>query len=236
MKKINLVLSINIHENIHFLRKQINNIKQFVKTSYIIIINANNTMFKELNKYKFITSQKNIIVNPDYFDKKRYHGSILKGIYSNLKYICDNYEFNYFIVLSSRNLFYREINLNFENDLVNLKVNIKKNQYIKWPWWQVAILTKFYQHFKRNKLILSRSPHEGLLFDYNSALKIILFFKNNNSIKSNLFNFYICAEEFAIQTILINYNGYYDLGNGVWTNNNLEKLNKNKFLYKVERK
>ena len=43
-----LVLSINVHECLGFLLKQLKNINEHVKVSYIVILNANDLMFKEI--------------------------------------------------------------------------------------------------------------------------------------------------------------------------------------------
>ena len=112
-----IVFSINVHNNKDFLIKQIKNISDFVSLNYIVIINANNYMYNEILNCPFIKSNNNIVLNNDYLDKKRFHGSLTKGIYLNMKYAMKNYNFKYFVILSSRNLFYNRITT---NDLDNL--------------------------------------------------------------------------------------------------------------------
>jgi len=106
-----LVFSINVYENINFLIYQLENIKKYVKSNYIIILNANKIMYDEIKNNRYIKNNNSyIILYPDYLNKKRFHGSLTEGIYKNMKYAIDNYNYKYFIVLSSRNVFYTELN------------------------------------------------------------------------------------------------------------------------------
>ena len=63
---IDIIFSINVHEKISFLIKQLKNIQNFVLLNYVIIINANTEMYHIISNDEFILSQKNIILNPDY--------------------------------------------------------------------------------------------------------------------------------------------------------------------------
>ena len=49
-----IIFSINVHEKIIFLLKQIQNIEKYVKVKYKIIINPNSYMFNEITKNNFI--------------------------------------------------------------------------------------------------------------------------------------------------------------------------------------
>ena len=66
-KNYNFIISINVHEKPNFLKKQINNIKQFVEDDFLIIINPNVKMYSLLkNDYFFLDN--NIIITPDKFN------------------------------------------------------------------------------------------------------------------------------------------------------------------------
>ena len=80
---MNIVISINVYKLVPFLLTQIENITCYVKTSHIIILNCNNYMFNELKKIKL---PKNIFINPEIINKKRYHGSLTHGIISNMRF------------------------------------------------------------------------------------------------------------------------------------------------------
>ena len=92
-----IIFSINVHEKIDFLIKQLRNINYYVSLNYIVLINANNAMYNKLKKCDYIISQTNIVLNPYYFNKSRNHGSLTKGIYSNMKYAINNYRFKYLL-------------------------------------------------------------------------------------------------------------------------------------------
>ena len=187
-------------------------------------------MINEISKCEFFTSQDNIFLNPEYFKKKRFTGLITKGIYSNMVYAINNFEFKYFIILSSRNMFYNKLNKENYNFLPTNCKHVMKGKTIKdleiksWHW-PSFLKTKLSKYIKENNLLFSSSPHEGLTFDYISCQKIIDFLNNSVHIKNDLFNWKGCIEEFALQTICINLTGYYYyIGNGWDTNHDINNL------------
>ena len=111
-----ILISINVHEKIDFLMEQLDNIHFF--TSHLnvcIIYNCNNFMLQELSKHEF-KSYKNlkIIINPESIKKRRWHGSLCKGIIKNMEYaINNNIKFCEFIVVSSRNILHKKLELSF---------------------------------------------------------------------------------------------------------------------------
>ena len=236
MIETDIIFSINVHQDIDFLLSQIINIDEYVDLNYIIILNANEYMYHKLKINKIINKINFLQINPVYFNKKIFHGSLTKGIFSNMEFVMNKYNFKYFIVLSSRNLFYNKLNkktCNFSKICAGFNFN---NINIKEWFWHSFVKTDLSKYIIKNKLLFSASAHEGLTFDYISCKKIILFLNKNNSIKKNLFNWNHCVEEFALQTICINLTGYYYyLGNGTGTNNNVRNLPKNKFVYKTVR-
>ena len=85
-----LIISINTHEKKYFLLEQIKNIKYFTKSisNILIIYNCNEYM---LNQICDVSDNKiTIIRNPEIINKKRFHGSLTQGIFSNLKYVVKN--------------------------------------------------------------------------------------------------------------------------------------------------
>ena len=74
LKTIPLVISINVFEKPHFLLKQLDNIRKYVKIDYIIILNCNDYMLNVLHQYNLPS---NVHVNPVFINKRRYHGSLL---------------------------------------------------------------------------------------------------------------------------------------------------------------
>ena len=229
-KYYDCIISINVHEKFNFLLKQLECIKMNVNLTYAVILNCNDYMFNECKKYKL---PNNVYINNIILNKKRFHGSLLNGIYNNMVYGISNFNFKYFIVASSRSFFGNNLRLKDLNRISKNKI-VQKNDYNKW-WWPLfkqTLLAKYYLEHNKN---LYKSPHEGLVFNEKCCLKIINFIENNPIIKNDLFNFEGCVEEFAFQTIAINLGeNFYYIGNGT-KDKKLNINNKNKFMYKIIR-
>ena len=234
---IDIIFSINVHEKKNFLIKQIKNITDYVSVNHIIIINANEYMYNEILNCPIIKSKDNIVLNEDFLDKERYHGSLTKGIYLNMKYAINNYEFKYFIILSSRNMFYNKLTYENYNSLVKISNGQTYQQIDVKTWhWPSFLKTNLSKYIIKNKLLFSREFHEGLTFNYMSCKEIINFLNSNNDISFNLFNWENCVEEFALQTICINLTGYYyHIGNWgyFYIPTDIQNLPKNRFVYKA---
>lgn len=237
MKNIYLIISINIHENIKFLFFQLNNIKKYVKIKYIVILNSNEKMFNALKKYKIKLELLNCIVNHQFLNKKKFHGSITEGIYSNILLALNKYKFKYFLILSSKDIFWNYLNNEF---ISNIKQNIILN-YCNYnvnkiiPWFKMIFLkTLFAKYIIQKKLKFFCCPHEGLMFDYISCTIIKNFLQKYTITQKHLFNFNACIEEFALQTIVFNNSkNIYYIGNGTQTFNKLQDFSSHKIIYKI---
>jgi len=239
-KTYDVIISINVHEKVSFLMKQLNNIKENVNCSYAIILNCNDYMYEEC---KNTILPENVYINPEIINKQRNHGSMTHGIYSNMNYALDHFDFKYFIICSSRNFFDNNMKLEDLNKVVELNSDnhLRWKDYIAdynewhWPNFSKILLFKYYR--KKNKELYG-SAHEGLMFTYDGCTKIISFLESNSDIKNDLFNFEGCVEEFALQSIAVNSgDSFYDIGNGCCSE---EKISPNsdtniKFMYKVKR-
>lgn len=250
---MDIIFSINVHEKKDFLIKQIKNIDEYVSLNYIIVINSNEYMYNEISNCQFIKSKDNIVINKNYLEKKRFHGSLTKGIFLNMQYAINNYEFKYFIILSSRNMFYNKLTNENYNSLVKISSGITYEKMNVNSWhWPSFLKTELSKYIINKNLMFSRNMHEGLTFDYISCKNIISFLNNNNDIRTNLFNWNNCVEEFALQTICINLTGYY-YNIGIWPfwedngaafglfppdgdySKNIKIFPKNNFVYKTKR-
>lgn len=213
MKK-KLIISINVHEKPEYLANQIANIKEFVLVDHEIILNCNHFMFEQVKK---ITNPR-FIVNPEPFDKERFTGTLLKGMVFNLEYSIENYDFDYFLIMSSREFFHKKLescSQIHENKLDNTLINYNISGW-HWPAFKNTKLLK-YIFDKKQKF--SWSAHEGLCFDKKSCLHIHNFLSNNVEIKEDLFNFRSCVEEFALQTICCNKFDFFYVGNSTYVLN-----------------
>uniref|UniRef100_A0A6C0JP74 Nucleotide-diphospho-sugar transferase domain-containing protein n=1 Tax=viral metagenome TaxID=1070528 RepID=A0A6C0JP74_9ZZZZ len=238
-KYYDCIISINIHHKPKFLLLQLDNIKEHVKCNYAVILNCNEYMYNECKNMKF---SENIYINNEVINKQRYKGTLLKGHYSNIQFALNNFNFKYFIICSGRNFFDNIMTIDELNKVIKLGqytgpfYGMYDKNNINWHW-PLLIKTKLSMFFLEKNKNLYNSPHEGLLFSYNSCLKIVNFLENNEDIKINLFNYNASVEEFALQTIIINFNeSFYYIGNGCCTE---EVIGKNtdtdiKFMYKVK--
>jgi hypothetical protein len=234
MKIYDIIISINIHEKINFLLKQLDNIKQNVNCNYAIILNCNDYMYNECKK---ITLNDNVYINDEIINKKHNHGSLTHGIYSNIMYSLHNFTFKYFIVSSSRNFFDNNMKIQDLDKVIELGQPVNENtNYDSWHWptFRQTLLAKYI--YNNNEKLCS-SAHEGLMFEYNGCEKIMNFLENNEEIKNDLFNFNYCVEEFSLQTIVVNMgDSYYYIGNGIYDYKIGPNNDKNiKFMYKVTR-
>lgn len=245
--KTSLVLSINVHENVNFLLRQLNNFKEYIVDDYQVVLSCNNYMY---NVLKDIILPGNVIINPEVIDKQRFHGSLTHGMYSNMKHSYENFDFLYFVILSSRNLFYNKLTISHLDSKQLICDNVDNfyqerhetdySRYHGW-WWPKFLTTSLYKYFMSKNMKLSKSAHEGLVFHSNVCKNILLFLEENNDIRSDLFASNYCVEEFSLQTIasnLINlddkYHGFVYIGHGCGTQKIIPS-NPKLFVYKTIR-
>jgi len=225
-----LVISINVHENYPFLLRQLENIKNNVSLNYCIILNCNKYMFNEC-----INLPENVYINPEIIEKRRFHGSIAHGIYSNMCYAINNLKFEYFVCCSSRNFFENNMTIDKLNHL-NYATTPQTMDYNIWHWpaFKNSLLYK-YINFKN--VIMCGVAHEGLLFKFSDVVNIKDFLENNQDIRIDTFNYHCCVEEFALNAIAVyKGGGYYLIGNGSHGVDNVRSYDSDtKFMYKVPR-
>lgn len=222
---VDFIISINIYKKIDILKKQLFNFKNCVLASYCVILNCNEEMY---NLLKNENLEKNVYINPEVINKRRFHGSLAQGIVSNMTYAMDKFQFKYFIILSGRTVFYKTITIE------NLE-NCKKSTYIHPKKCYSSKLGEYYKNLEKNLYI---SSHEGLCFSFNICNIILTFLNSHDDIKKDLFNFNNAVEEFALQTISINETneinepnlntGYIYIGSGVF-----EEIKDHKYTRKI---
>ena len=216
---VSLVISINVHEKPTFLMKQIDNITSFVKSDFVIILNCNDYMFEELKDNKSLPSY--VYINHEVINKQTNHGSLMHGIYKNMLYALQHFNFQYFIILSSRNMFYNEIT--YEYILNKAPYHPHATNLSEWVWPHVRN-TKLVQNYLNKSCNLYSTAHEGLIFSMNVCKNITNMLENNKEIRDELFHFVAPVEEFALQTISMNEIdvdnkefGWIHIGNGIHT-------------------
>tara|TARA_B100001059_G_scaffold234325_1_gene276578 strand:+ start:3931 stop:4737 length:807 start_codon:yes stop_codon:yes gene_type:complete len=100
-----LIVSINVFQNIDFMRDQLRNIDTYLDSTltWRPVLNCSAAFLEELKGTDIFQ-----YCNPVTIDKQRFHGSILNGIVSNMRYAMDNDDgvvFEWFLVMSARTRF-----------------------------------------------------------------------------------------------------------------------------------
>lgn len=240
-----IIVSINVHENLSFLEKQIENIKNHLLIPHKVILNCSNAFHKQLTERKAFSRNETVVLNPEPLDKKRYHGSLLKGIYNNLEWARKNYTFDYFLVLSSRTFFYKNFGLSelqqlpkreSYKTLKNIEKSNKRKRFSSFLQTKLACYIK-----KTGPERFVAGSHEGLFFDSKNCDTICDFLESRKTIRDELFKWKWCVEEFALQTICSLKNGYYYfIGTGLQTyklDNVPDNVNHmHTYVCKIERK
>jgi hypothetical protein len=117
--KYDIIISINVHNNPEYLLKQIENINEFVPLKKRIILNCNDFMFDHMKNL----SIPDVEIFPEPLNKKTFHGSLTHGVACNMSHALNTHEFDYFLVMSSRDVFYRVLDdtSQIEKHIVNEK-------------------------------------------------------------------------------------------------------------------
>jgi hypothetical protein len=248
-KEYDCIISINVHEKFDFLLKQLKNIEENISCKYAVMLNCNDYMFEQCNNNRTLLPE-NVYFYDTPLNKKTYHGSLTEGIFNNMYYSVDNFNFKYFIISSSRNFFSNNLTLEDLNNLNNKDVlksvqvgkikyddwEEKKNDW-RWPSFSNTLLAKYLLEQKQD---MYSCPHEGLVFTYNGCIKITDFLNNNSEIKNDLFNYNDNVEEFSLQTLSKSLGEpFFYIGNGCCSNNPIGTNNPHgellQFMYKTNR-
>ena len=126
-ERIPLIVSINVHELPTFILHQLAHIRLQLPCAHRIVLNCNDEMFAALRAhlppeaYSYENSSSSVsaegsvysavVVHPQPLNKKRFHGSLLEGIMRNMEFALRRFEFEQFLVLSSRSWFRRPLTL-----------------------------------------------------------------------------------------------------------------------------
>jgi hypothetical protein len=237
-KQYDCIISILVHEKIDFLLKQLENIKAHVECNYAIILNCNDHMFEECSK---IQMPDNVYICDAPFNKKYLSGDLFRGVYNNMVYALDRFVFDFFITLSSRNMFSNKMSL---SDLQNLEPHVEdprpwSEKRHSWRWPEFSKSSIVIHYLSKNQEV-SSCAHEGAVFTQNGCKHIMQFLENNPDIKQDSFEFNGTMEEFVMTTISVNSGEpVYYIGNGCCNEDGIMPNNPNvknkKFVFKIKR-
>lgn len=237
-RKYDCIFSILVHENVEFLLKQIENIKENADCNYAIILNCNDAMFEECSK---IQMPDNVFIHDKPLNKKHGTGDLFQGTYNNMCYSLERFEFDYFITLSSRNMFGNRMTL---SDLQNLEPHVEdarpwseKRTSWWWPKFEKSLIVNYY--VSQGQEVVN-CGYEGAVFTENGCKHIMQFLETHPDIKQDVFGFDAPMEEFAMATIATNSGEpVYYIGNGCCNEDRITPNNPNgknaKFVFKIKR-
>jgi hypothetical protein len=235
MKTYKLICSINAYQE-NALNLLIDNFKEHIEEDFILIINCSTDLHGKLQSSDLLESNKNIILNPKPFDKARYHGSLTRGIVSNINFALNTFKnWEQLIILSNCYFFEKNINLKLINEaqqeLLNRASDFWLNKGVHQEYTcgpaPAFIPSKylvreqpdegfFWPEWKGTKLAKYFwdkpswcGKHEGLVFNRECCSYISRFLKREKDITEDLFNFNSNVEEFSLHTLAVNSGGKY---------------------------
>jgi hypothetical protein len=238
-EKVEVVFAINCHENVPFLIQQLRNIELHVKVRYTVVLNCNAYMFVRVADNSVISQMPHIFVNPEYMEKRRYHGSLTRGIHSNMRWAMHRMKFEWLVVLSSRTMFYNDLD---SESLLRMRLCPGTHRRVgldgPYSWhWSIFCRTKLARHLADGGAPLVGCVHEGLVLSAQGCRAIAEYLEVHVDIREELFRTKGCVEEFALQSISHSYGGgFYYIGTGSkTTGRRTEALPPGQLVHKVER-
>ena len=234
------ILSVNLNSD-KFIDEQLKNIREHLSYEYQIVLNCDEKMHELIENKKY----ENVCVNPIAINKKRFHGTLFRGVYENIRYSCLNYKFDYFIVLSSRSFFFRKLNnetiKTFYDDNKRYdahhsefrpKTPLERKQWPRWMW-SAFRKSEFYAYLRKHSYNFQKKMHEGLLLTRKNCEDLICFFDQNDELYNSVIDAKnLPMEEIVIQTLLINWQNF-STGMGVWPGGETNSENiKKRFILK----
>lgn len=204
-----IIISINAF---HYpaLKRVIESCKKHIKDDFVVVLNNSTKLNQRLKETDYLSFNENIICNPDFFDKSRFHGSVTKGIVSNIDFALNNFDgWEQLIILTNRTHFFQDVYVKELNEHSREWAHHWRNREDvgkfkdKKGWhWRRFKNTKLAKYFWEG--IPAWGFHDGVVLDRKSCMYINEFLKKEKEIAEDLFNTRACVEEFAPHTIAIN--------------------------------
>jgi hypothetical protein len=192
-----IIYSYTCHENKEVFIDTLRNLFYFNKNQKIgIIVNCNMAMFESLKDLDTSAEFKNVIINPNPFDKVKFTYDIIEGHLQNFKHcLNNNIRAKYFILLASNCMFHKDITMdiieqymNDDNIDITKNFQILQNNEHKWHWSTLLqnkkIITILNDANISNDYIIG-CQHEGLILPFD-IMEDILTFIDSHSIKQNI--------------------------------------------------
>lgn len=214
-----LVVAINVHEYPAFILTQLNHIREHVPFDHRVVLNCSEAMLRALQGTPAAA-----LCHPVPIEKRRHHGSLLKGIVHNIELALHRWDFDYLLVLSSRSWFRRPLSLAHDIEAcpagsaaVPVRCPYLDLQYARADGLFWADTTEEMQRgvdvfgaYRRTSLAqrllregwpLLHAPHEGLVLERAACVRACDELGGGRAHGADLFEFGAAVEEFALQSL-----------------------------------
>ena len=195
-----LIVTINVFQDASFLRDQLRNIETYLDPNlpWCPILNCSAAFLEELKSTDLFQH-----CNPVAIDKRRFHGSILKGVVHNIKYALDcNRAFRWVLVMSARTRFAKVLS---ERDICHMLQRFPKKtpsfffnglpRNVKWWHWPKFTRTAISQSIEDDHRVGGR--HEGLLLTRHACGHVVRRMVS----QSDAYEEHCAMEEWVLQSL-----------------------------------
>lgn len=187
----------------------IHHIRTNIHIPFKLVIHCSNKLYPRLKSR--LETQKDdflcdVILNPDHFNKARFHGSLLKGILSNIRFAVERIpNISHFIIISTRGYFKEPLKDHKYILKMTRRYRAINEPYIRWNGnyysnpnddMHSEYMNALQACFPTNYSIVF-GPHEGLTMPIESVLEILPMFDYDKVFELN-----IPLEECILQTLL----------------------------------
>ena len=204
-------MRLNVLVNVHtteFVVRQLRSLQAHALPTYqtTVVFSCSTAEVRDAIEREARAFDMNIVMNPEIIPKRRHHGSILRGICSNLRHAppCDMT-----LVLSSRSVLRKTIDHDAVLARLAEPITSKATRYeCRYHLSNSDATIEFFRKFEG---LLAKDgmhvagAHEGLMFDGGTVDKIRTYLENSDM--SACFNASVCAEEYVLQTIAFRLHG-----------------------------
>lgn len=204
-----LVFVMNAHLYLKDTLAHIRHLHECIRIPFKLVIHCSNKLYArfkqrlESKKDEFLCP---VILNPDHFNKARFHGTLLKGILSNIQYALQNIpNISHFVIISTRGYMKRPLtDHNYVTKMIR-RFPTKNEPYIRWNGrdyknpkddMHIEYMDELKMYLPQDYSI-AFGPHEGLTIPIESVQKILSECDFNT-----FFHLKIPLEECLLQTFL----------------------------------
>mmetsp|Transcript_69540 Transcript_69540/g.115535 ORF Transcript_69540/g.115535 Transcript_69540/m.115535 type:complete len:346 (+) Transcript_69540:175-1212(+) len=116
-QRVPVVVTINVHELPTFVVHHLKHVREHMPFEHRIVLNCNSEMHEALrtsipDAFVWETAEPaDVLCHPQPLNKRRFHGTLLQGIVRNMDLALRRWDFDAFLVLSSRSWFRRPLSL-----------------------------------------------------------------------------------------------------------------------------